>query len=142
MKIINLIGITATLLMLPFIVACSSDDDDDKKGNGGANDIVGNWFYYDKYEPEFYSFKRNGNFVFEICALSNRYDSESWAEEPGTYKADDGELVLRFSDSEKAYYEYKVKGDVLTLIDEDGDKILYERTECESLEECIEEYGL
>lgn len=138
-------GVSAILWTLLTITACSSDDDD-RKGNGGASDIVGNWLYSsDKSgtEWEFYSFKKNGNFH---CEYTKVFDNE-WSspeKEPGNYWANDGDLVLQYSDKdiETEYYEYKVKRDVLTLTDEYGNEYRYERTDCKSLEECIEEYGL
>lgn len=143
-RLIQFMGVSAILWTLLTITACSSDDDDDRKGNGGASDIVGNWFLYDEVEPEFYSFKKNGNFIFELCGIqSDKYDYE-WVEEPGNYWANDGDLVLQYSDKDikTEYYEYKIKRDVLTLTDEYGNEYRYERTDCKSLEECLDEYGL
>ncbi len=129
-------GVSAILWTLLTITACSSDDDD-RKGNGGASDIVGNWFLYDEVEPEFYSFKKNGSFVWEICDI--KYDE--WDEESGKYWLEDGELAVQYYGNkiETVYYEYTVKGNILTLFNEKGTRLRYQYTDCKSLEECLNE---
>ncbi len=136
-------GVSTILWTLLTITACSSDDDDDRKGNGGASDIVGNWFLYHEVEPEFYSFKKNGNFVKEV----HNIDYDEWWEDSGKYWTKDGKLYFKDDeDGETLYSGYIVKGDILTLtlIDiggsSDGAKYRYERTDCKSLEECLKEY--
>lgn len=138
--LIKMTGVLAVMLAFPVFSSCSSDDDDKSPGNGGTSDIVGNWFMYNEYEPEFYSFKKNGNFTLEICAISNDKIIE-WDDEDGKYKTEDGVLVLKYSDKdiETEYYEYKVKKDFLILTDEYGNSFRYERTDCRSLDECLDE---
>ncbi len=142
-KIAGILCLLSTFLTLP---ACSSDGDNEHTNPDIPREIVGNWIYDDSREPEIYSFKKNGDVIFQSAYID--YDDE-WVLEyiPGTYRISGKKLIITLEYDDGDYedvYNYRIKNDKLTLNDEsgsgsdDGSFITYTRTSYESLEDYLE----
>lgn len=139
-------GIFTILLATLTFTACSSDGDNEHTNPDIPREIVGNWIYDDSREPEIYSFKKNGDVIFQSAYID--YDDE-WVLEyiPGTYRISGKKLIITLEYDDGDYedvYNYRIKDDKLTLNDEsgsgsdDGSFITYTRTSYESLEDYLE----
>lgn len=139
-------GIFTILLATLTFTACSSDGDNEHTNPDIPREIVGNWIYDDSREPEIYSFKKNGDVIFQSAYID--YDDE-WVLEyiPGTYRISGKKLIITLEYDDGNYedvYNYRIKNDKLTLNDEsgsgsdDGSFITYTRTSYESLEDYLE----
>ncbi len=142
-KIAGILCLLSTFLTLP---ACGSDGDNEHTNPDIPREIVGNWIYDDSREPEIYSFKKNGDVIFQSAYID--YDDE-WVLEyiPGTYRISGKKLIITLEYDDGDYedvYNYRIKNDKLTLNDEsgsgsdDGSFITYTRTSYESLEDYLE----
>ena len=139
-------GIFTILLATLTFTACSSDGDNEHTNPDIPREIVVNWIYDDSREPEIYSFKKNGDVIFQSAYID--YDDE-WVLEyiPGTYRISGKKLIITLEYDDGDYedvYNYRIKNDKLTLNDEsgsgsdDGSFITYTRTSYESLEDYLE----
>ena len=153
-------GIFTILLATLTFTACSSDGDNEHANPDIPREIVGNWIYDDSREPEIYSFKKNGDVIFQSAYID--YDDE-WVLEyiRGTYRISGKKLIITLEYDDKDYedvynyrikddkdyedvYNYRIKDDKLTLNDESGSGsvngsfITYTRTSYESLEDYLE----
>lgn len=139
-RLIQFMGVSAILWTLLTITACSSDDDNDKSSSSTNDEsaLVGNWFYFEDYDYcDFLSLKKDGSYIEEYIDKGNDIDYEE-----GTWETKKSKLYLHFSESEWGYTEYNftLKGNSLTLTtNEYGDKAVYKKTKCKSLEECLKE---
>lgn len=143
---IKIAGILCLLSTFLTLSACSSDGDNEHTNPDIPREIVGNWIYDDSREPEIYSFKKNGDVIFQSAYID--YDDE-WVLEyiPGTYRISGKKLIITLEYDDGDYedvYNYRIKNDKLTLNDEsgsgsdDGSFITYTRTSYESLEDYLE----
>ncbi len=139
-------GIFTILLATLTFTGCTSDNDNEHTNHDIPREIVGNWIYDDSREPEIYSFKKNGDVIFQSAYID--YDDE-WVLEyiRGTYRISGKKLIITLEYDDKDYedvYNYRIKDDKLTLNDESGSGsvngsfITYTRTSYESLEDYLE----
>ena len=67
-------GIFTILLATLTFTGCTSDNDNEHTNPDIPREIVGNWIYDDSREPEIYSFKKNGDVIFQSAYID--YDDE------------------------------------------------------------------
>lgn len=145
---IKIAGILCLLSIFLTLPACGSDDDDDNKHRNPVDipeEIVGNWVWLHEIEPEFYSFKSNGDVIFQAALMDS--DTDEWIYEyySGTYHIIGEKIIIIIEYDNGPYedaYEYKIKNDKLILTEltgsSAGDSYTYNKTRYRSLEECLE----